>query len=218
MGYEKTKVRSEDDDDDDDDDDPLKKEDAVFTTRLKVTLSKDPGLDTTGFCKTEAEAMVQRIPVLDSDPLTEKIETNLPILTLLNVASAPPSSVLKRVGMMLSRLDNLAHVLVWSKSKVQSAHSPGTIDYIELPRVNLSFEAKDFATLEGTKELRIYSNDYVDGLFIAVSNEAREIAGTLFGDDSHFIVLQNAEKDLFVLVPGCASPRRRHTDGSRLSV
>jgi hypothetical protein len=100
----------------------------VSTMRLKITLSKDPGLDTTDFCNTEAEAMAQRIPVLDSDPLTEKIDTNRPILTLLNVASAPPSSVLKRVGMMLSRLDNLAHVLVWSKSKVQSTHSPVTFD------------------------------------------------------------------------------------------
>jgi hypothetical protein len=216
IGYEKTKARS-DDDDDGDDDDPLKKEGALSTTRLKITLSKDPGLDTTGFCNTEAEAMVQRIPVLDTDPLTEKIDPNRPIFTLLNVVSAPPSSLLKRVGMMLSRLDNLAHVLVWSKSKVQSAHSPGTIDYIELPRVNLSFKAKEFETPEGTKELRIYSNDY-DGLFIAVSNEAREIAETLLGDVSHFIVLQNGEKDLFLLVPGCALPRRLHTDGSRLSV
>jgi hypothetical protein len=160
---------------------------------------------------------VQRIPVLDTDPLTEKIDPNRPTFTLLNVETAPPSSLLKRVGMMLSRLDNLAHVLVWSKSKVQSAHSPGTIDYIELPRVNLSFKAKEFETPEGTRELRIYSNDY-DGLFIAVSNEAREIAETLLGDVSHFIVLQNGEKDLFLLVPGCALPRRLHTDGSRLSV
>ena len=214
IGYEKVKPKNEDEEEEND---PLKNDGDLSSTRLKITLSKDPGLDTTGFCNTEAEAMVQRIPVLNSDPLTEEIDPNRSALTLLNVVSAPPSSLLKRVGMMLSRLDNLAHVLVWSTSKVQSAHSPATIDYIELPRVNLSFRAKEFETPEGQKEFRIYSNDY-DGLFIAVSNEAREIAETLLGDVSHFIVLQNAENDLFVLMPGCALPRRLHTDGSRLSV
>ena len=214
IGYEKFKKSSEDDDDDDD---PLKNDGDLSSTRLKITLSKDPGLDTTGFCNTEAEALVQRIPVLNSDPLTELRDPNRPILTLLNVVSAPPSSLLKRVGMMLSRLDNLAHVLVWSTSKVQTAHANATIDYIELPRVNLSFKPRDFITADGQKECRIYSNDY-DGLFIATSSESREMAEKLLGDVSHFVVLQNAENDLFILTPGCALPRRLHTDGSRLSV
>lgn len=215
IGYEKFKKSSEDDDDDDDD--PLKNDGDLSSTRLKITLSKDPGLDTTGFCNTEAEALVQRIPVLNSDPLTELRDPNRPILTLLNVVSAPPSSLLNRVGMMLSRLDNLAHVLVWSTSKVQTAHANATIDFIELPRVNLSFKPRDFITADGQKECRIYSNDY-DGLFIATFSESREMAEKLLGDVSHFVVLQNAENDLFILTPGCALPRRLHTDGSRLSV
>jgi len=155
--------------------------------------------------------------VLNSDPLTELRDPNRPILTLLNVVSAPPSSLLNRVGMMLSRLDNLAHVLVWSTSKVQTAHANATIDFIELPRVNLSFKPRDFITADGQKECRIYSNDY-DGLFIATFSESREMAEKLLGDVSHFVVLQNAENDLFILTPGCALPRRLHTDGSRLSV
>mmetsp|Transcript_23425 Transcript_23425/g.31021 ORF Transcript_23425/g.31021 Transcript_23425/m.31021 type:complete len:121 (-) Transcript_23425:8041-8403(-) len=40
----------------------------------------------------------------------------------------------------------------------------------------------------------------------------------LLGTISHFIVLQNSDNDLFVLIPGCALPRRLHTDGSHLSV
>ena len=215
IGYEKVKARSEDEEEDNDD--PLSNDGDQSSTRLKITLSKDPGNDTTGFCNTEAEALVQLIPVLNSDPLIESIDPNRPTLTLLNVVSAPPSSLLKRVGMMLSRLDNLAHVLVWSKSTVQSAHSHASIDYIELPRVNLSFKPGEFTNADGQKEFRIYSNDY-DGLFVATSSESREMAETLLGDVSHFIVLQNAENDLFILMPGCALPRRLHTDGSRLSV
>lgn len=219
IGYEKTKSSDEDDDDGFDGEEVKKSEDDndLPSTRLKIKLSKDPGLDTTGFCNTEAEALVQRIPVLSSDPLTEVLDPNRPSLTLLNIVSAPPSSLLKRVGMLLSKLDNLAHVLVWSTAKVPSAHSAASIDLIELPRVNLNFKAKEFETSDGKKEFRLFSNDY-DGLFIAVSTEAREIVDRLLGDISHFIVLQNAENDLFVLMPGCALPRRLHTDGSRLSV
>jgi hypothetical protein len=211
IGYELGKVRSEEDDEEIDDDAELP------SSRLKITLSKDPDLDNTGFCNSGAEALVQCIPVLNSDQETEARDANRPFLTLLNVMSAPPSSLLKRVGMLLSKLDNLAHVLIWSTGKVQSAHSPASIDFIELPRVNLSFKAKLFETSDGNKENRLFSNDH-DGLFIAISTEAREIADRLLGSISHFIVLQNADNDLFVLMPGCALPRRLHTDGSRLSV
>ena len=214
IGYENENVRDEDDDDldspvDDDADKP--------STRLRITLSKDPGLDKTGFCNTEAEALIQRIPVVNSDQETEKRDRNRPVHTLLNVMTAPPSSLLKRIGMLLSKLDNLAHVLVWSASTVQSAHSAASIDFVELPRVNLSFKAKQVEGSDGKMEHRLFSNDH-DGLYIAVSMEAREIAERLLGTISHFIVLQNADNDLFVLMPGCALPRRLHTDGSRLSV
>lgn len=217
IGYEKPTPRDDDDDEMEVDKKAKKEEVDKPSTRLKIKLTKDPGLDTTGFCNTEAEAIVQLIPVLGSDHLTEKIDPNRPSMTLLNVVSAPPSSLLKRVGMLLSKLDNLGHVLIWSYSKVASSHSAASIDLIELPRVNLSFKAKQYESNDGLKEFRLYSNDF-DGLFIAVSTEARDIADRLLGTISHFIVLQNAENDLFILMPGCALPRRLHNDGSRLSV
>jgi hypothetical protein len=67
--------------------------------------------------------------------------------------------------MLLSRLDNLAHVLVWSTT-VKSAHFPA-IDLIELPRVNLSFRSKDVESIDGKVDHRLYSNDY-DGLYCHV--------------------------------------------------
>jgi hypothetical protein len=180
-------------------------------------LFKGQDFDKTGFCNSHAEALVQRIPVLGFDQEVERVDPNRPVYTLLNIMSAPPSSLLKRVGMLLARLDNLSHVLVWCKTSVPSAHAPCSIDHIELPRVNLSFKSKIIESIDGRSEHRIYSNDY-DGLYIATSNDAREIAERLLGAISHFIVLQNAENDLFVLIPSCALPRRLHSDGSHLSV
>lgn len=214
LGYEKAIKESIDDSDDGDVPEPVGED--VPGTRLKISLTKD-NFDKTGFCNSAAEALIQRIPVLGVDQEIERNDSNRRVMTLLNILSAPPSSLLKRIGMLLSRLDNLAHVLVWSTETVKSAHSPCTIDYIELPRVNLSFKAKATESVDGKVENRLYSNDY-DGLYIATSTEARELADRLLGAISHFIVLQNADKDLFVLLPSCALPRRLHIDGSRLSV
>jgi hypothetical protein len=187
------------------------------STRLRITLAKSEGFDKSGFCNSTAEALVQRIPVTSSRQEALEIDTNRPVMTLLNVLSAPPSSLLKRIGMLLSRLDNLAHVLVWSTTTIKSAHSAGSIDFIELPRVNLKFKSKKIESVDGKVEHRLYSNDH-NGLFISTSAESREIAERLLGSISHFLVLQNAENDLFVLMPGCALPRRLHIDGSHVSV
>lgn len=216
IGYELLHVPDEDDDDELDVEASAEALTDTPSTRLKITLSKGKDFDKSGFCNSEAEALVQRIPVLSSNQETEVRDPNRPVLTLLNMLSAPPSSLLKRVGMLLSRLDNLSHVLFWSTAKIQSAHSPCSIDLIELPRVNLSFRAKKVATIDGKTEHRLYSNDH-NGLYISTSSQSREIAESLLGAISHFIVLQNADNDVFILVPGCALPRRLHVDGTHLS-
>jgi hypothetical protein len=213
MGYEKP---LEMEDDDDQDETALAPEEAP-TTRLRITLSKGSDFDKTGFCNSSAEALVQRIPVFGTDHEVDIVDSNRPTLTLLNILTAPPSSLLKRVGMLLSRLDNLSNVLVWSDSKVNTVHAQASIDLIELPRVNLAFKAKKIESIDGQVDFRLYSNDY-DGLYIATSTEAREISERLLGTISHFIVLQNADNDLFILLPSCALPRRLHTDGMHLSV
>ncbi len=200
-----------------DDDEDESKQDSQSTNRLKIKLLRDSDRDDSGFCNSNASALVQRMSVKDADPAQEDINNNIPIMTLLDVRTAPPSSLLKRIGMLLSRLDNLSHVLVWSFSKVNSASDAACIDLIELPRVNLSFKAKRIETVDGKVECRLYSNDH-DGLYISTSTESREIVDKLLGSISHFIVLQNSDNDLFVLMPGCALPRRLNTDGTALSV
>ena len=187
------------------------------STRLEITLLKEKEQDTSGFCNSKAQALVKRISYLDADPVNENRNPNSSVLTLLNVNSAPPSSLLKRVGMLLSRLDNLAHVLVWSSDEVRGGMDASAIDIVELPRVNLSFKARKVETIDGKVEHRLYSNDH-NGLYISTATESREIVEKLLGSISHFIVLQNSDNDLFVLMPGCALPRRLNTDGTALSV
>ena len=198
---------------------------AESSTRLKIKIVKHPGIDKSGFCNTGADALVQRLAVTDgNDEESETIDVNRPTLTLLNVVNAPPGSLLKQVGMLLSRLDNLSQVLVWSEGGGGSEREGDvhklnpTIDLIELPRVNLSFRSRLITKIDGSTEQRLYSNDN-DGLYIATSSTSREMVEALLGSNiDHFIVLQNEDADLFVLMPGCALPRRLHVDGSHLSV
>jgi hypothetical protein len=202
-------------DGDEDDDTPV--DEKRSCTKLTITLLKDKESDESGFCNSSAHAIVKRISYLDSDPVNENKNPNSPELTLLNISSAPPSSLLKRIGMLLSRLDNLSHVLVWSSAPVRNGGDASSIDVIELPRVNLTFKGRKVETIDGKIEHRLYSNDH-NGLYISTSTESREIVEKLLGSISHFIVLQNSDNDLFVLMPGCALPRRLNTDGTALSV
>ena len=185
VGYEVRKGASEEDGATD----AVVGADTESSTRLKIKLAKHPGADASGFCNTAADALVQRIAVLDSDEEGENVDKNRPVLTLLNVAMAPAGSLLKQIGMLLSRLDNLSQVLVWSEAEVHNTKQGSTIDLIELPRVNLSFRAKRVEKIDGSVEHRLYSNDN-DGLYIATSLAARELVEKLLGSIDHFIVLQ----------------------------
>jgi hypothetical protein len=131
------------------------------------------------------------------------------MMTLLNVSSASRrlySNV--QVCMLLTRLDNLAHVLIWSSANVRDAGDVPSIDLIELPGMNFSFKAKEVEMIDNK----------ITTVAILTSTEPREIVDKLVGLISHFIVLQNSDNDLFVLMPGCALPRRLNTDGTAFSV
>jgi hypothetical protein len=80
------------------------------------------------------------------------------MMTLLNVSSASPSSILKRAGMSLTRLDNLAHVLSWSSDNVRDAGDALFVDLIELPHMNLSFKAKQVLILMKRSQRSLYFN------------------------------------------------------------
>ena len=49
-------------------------------------------------------------------------------------------------------------------------------------------------------------------------NRGTSDAERLHRSISHFVVLPNSDKDLFVLMPVCALLKRLHVDGTRLSV
>lgn len=49
---------------------------------------------------------------------------------------------MKVLAKALLRLDGLSHVLAWTKDPVLACKDPASLDFVELPRLRLRFEAK----------------------------------------------------------------------------
>jgi hypothetical protein len=121
IGYETKQAKAEHEEEEDKAADDEKRP----STRLKITLAKSEDFDKSGFCNSNAEALIQRIPVSNSRPEVLEIDPNRPVMTLLNVLSAPPSSLLKRIGMLLSETRQLGScsILEYKHHEVSSCCS-----------------------------------------------------------------------------------------------
>lgn len=49
---------------------------------------------------------------------------------------------MKVLAKALLRLDGLSHVLAWTRDPVLACKDPASLDFVELPRLRLRFEAK----------------------------------------------------------------------------
>jgi hypothetical protein len=127
-----------------------------------------------------------------------------PDFKLLDILHAVPGSQLWALGQLFSRLENLSYILAWAKVHEKDTkfsnvgHHTTNVDLVELPRLNLAFQAK-IVHLEGSRtEIRFYSIDHVD-LFI--TNERSDLIVHLMRGIPHSLLLSNQNGDLQLLVP-----------------
>jgi hypothetical protein len=119
-------------------------------------------------------------------------------MTLLNLQLAPEKSALRRVADLFTRLDNISHILVWSKRTPPIAEADDlAIERIELPRVRLSFSRG----MDG----RLYSEQH-SGYF--VSNERSRLTCALLEGVQSSLLLENAEGELFIICAATGRPIR----------
>ena len=64
-------------------------------------------------------------------------------MTLLNLFHAKSKTPLGRLRSLLSRLESLGHILVWSEDDVRSVTDAARVHSIEMPRLNLSFTVSE---------------------------------------------------------------------------
>ena len=125
-------------------------------------------------------------------------------MVLLNLMYAPEGSSLTAIGELLLRLENLSHILVWTKTRVMKSKDEASIDMIELPRLRLSFAARTVMQ-DGRAVNRLYSNDHV-GLYIS-QHQSVQIDRLMKGI-THALLLENDGGEMFIMVPAAALPSR----------
>ena len=108
----------------------------VKTERLEVSTAAGGG------------ATVRRVP-LDRDGEPVAAEGRL----LISAAFAPPGTALAALAASLERLDDLAHVLLWSAAGAAEAEET-QVAMVELPRLRLSFDVRPTARRSGRMSTR----------------------------------------------------------------
>ena len=165
------------------------------------------------------------------------IDTSDDILTLLGLLHGPGAntrSPLRALCELMLRLDSLPWCLCWTKQRVAGTDPAGStseateaerkaaarqgfsIDLVELPRLGLSFRAKEEeiidrgigsgGSVDRTIQItRLYSVDH-DGLF--VSNEATTDESTqqLLRGLLMVVLERNTDGSLYILLPAGAKP------------
>lgn len=117
---------------------------------MRVELVKDNSQDPSGFCNSRALGVIKRYTIDETEfeEMHKKFQANNAagsgsgnVLTLLNCLYSP-SGALKALVSVLSRLEDLSHILVWSTAALKAPNEPCSIDVVELPRLGLTFRSK----------------------------------------------------------------------------
>ncbi|KAJ8602501.1 hypothetical protein CTAYLR_001253 [Chrysophaeum taylorii] len=120
-------------------------------------------------------------------------------LYLLDLLHARRGSRLYSLASTLVRIENLAHILAWTKEAVgQHEAMPcgcPELTLVELPRLKLSFTTR----LDHYGQVRLFSVDHVD-LFV-LPDQRNDVAAALVRDIEHSLLLANARGDTFCCVP-----------------
>ena len=102
---------------------------------------------------------------------------------------------------LLIRFESLTHILAWTtKDTCDEKTSTISIDIVELPRLQLTFEKKILS--DGT--VKYYCVEH-NGLFISGHNNEHRIADLLDGLPRS-ILLSNSDNEYFVMLPATAKP------------
>jgi hypothetical protein len=161
----------------------------------------------------QAQALVQRVPLhnavagenVSAEQQWEEEEqlgaAPRDVVTLLDLVHAPQGALLYRLGRMLARLDSLSHVLVWTKAPCTQAGEACSVDLIELPRLQLTLQARTCP--DGI--LRLQSASHA-GMYVSDAAAQRRLSALLQGLP-HGVLLESLEGDLAVLTPACLPAR-----------
>jgi len=210
----------------------------MVASRLHVKLIPTGPADTTGNGCAEANAIIRRIPICEGgtvdatllasektrclpglQDLRDVEDTSKQQMTLVNIMYATEDLkgglLLVSLRELISRIESLAHVLVWSRGQIATPNQFVFPDLIELPRLRLSFTTRVYRDPGTSKDqLRLWSNDH-EGMFI--SNRRSNAIEKLVRGIPHSLLLESESGELAVLVPATAKPSRPKSHSTQFS-
>ena len=177
-----------------------KKQGAEFCIRMRMTRSvrnadgkvsevagpslASPGEGATTLIACGATITRELVPGADSELKPQR---------LLDPFTAPQGSPLASIGRVISRIENLSHVLVWTDDAKASGDSCA-IQAVELPRLNLTFKL----TGDGSSGKRLMSRD-LGGKFI--TNDRSSLLNRQSFGLPNSLILEQSDSLKFILVP-----------------
>jgi hypothetical protein len=153
----------------------------------------------------------QMIENLEKDIQNNKQGKKAPGLFLASLAFIKPESSLYRISLMLTRIEDISHILVWTSATADKDLM--NIEIIELPRLKIKFQPRK----EENGDVRLYlleqSGWFIsDSISLLEEKDKTEIKSTLPGSQflaklleglSNSLILENASHDLQLLMPNC---------------
>ena len=121
-----------------------------------------------------------------------------PQLLLLNLLHATPGTMLYRIATVLSRIEDINYICAWHAGGVSAFGEEVGIALIELPRLKLKLQPRVHIDEKGVESVRLYSLDH-SNLFL--SDYRDDLLNSLLVGLNNSILLENPEKELFVLIP-----------------
>lgn len=134
------------------------------------------------------------VPDLPELPLVRQLSRRSRQLVLLNLVDAPRDSPLYRLAEVITRIEDLSHVLAWTSSDVVFPNEQVNMSLIELPRLKLKLQPRT----DENGVVRLYSLDHAD-LFI--SDFRDELVDRLVKAMPHSILMEDSGRELSLLIP-----------------
>ena len=148
------------------------------------------------------EVSIEQCALSAEGEVEEEKEGGVHLLNLLSSASV--DAQLHRLVLLLTRIEDAAHILVWASSPPDSSSGSSlSLLRVELPRLKLSF----FPRLDADSgSLRLYSSDHA-GFFLTDYRDAALVE--LLAPLPFSLLLENERHELRVLAVNCPMHRPR---------
>ena len=182
------------------------REGAAWQFGLKVNMTEreqgvveEKGEDAQARWAKERWDATVRQAVVDEDGDLEEVKEEEPGVYLVNLLASSSDDRLHRLVQVLTRIEDISHILVWSSSP------PGApslvLTKVELPRLKLSFHPRRDVYSD---TVRLYSSDHA-GFFLTDVRDDALVA--LLAPLPYSVLLENERHELRVLAINCPMHR-----------